>query len=78
MPNSFSIPVIECVHLQYPCTALAVVAAHILKMWGLYSESFKPAVLSVIETRVLNWALVSGVLFNEMNKLPGDFLQIAK
>ena len=80
MPNSSSIPVIGCVHLQYPCTALTVVAAPILKLWVLYSESFKPAVLSVIETRVLNWAVVSGVLFYEMNKLriPGDFLRIAK
>ena len=59
-------------------TALAVVAAPILKLWLLYSESFKPAVLSVIETRVLIGALVSGALFFEMNKLPEDFPRIAK
>ena len=59
-------------------TAFAEVAGPMQKLWVLYLESSKPALFNVVERKVLNWALVKGKLFSEMNSEPGVLPLIAR
>jgi len=59
-------------------TAFADVAAPIRKLYVLYLESSNPALFSVAEKRVLNWALVKGASPSEINNGPGTLPLVAR